>query len=130
MPIEVHWEDETQTMVRFEIFSPFTWEDIRAGVQAEFRLLDTVNHTAGILFDARGAKTLPPGALPTLQELIALVHPNEGLKVIVGGGVVYKLFVTVFGIIAANNRELVEDYRFTESIEEAYGMLRAARDAG
>lgn len=129
MPVFVDWHDETQTIIHIEIQNPFNWDDVYRAIDAEFKMLDTVHHRVGILFDGRNTRSLPPGMLPNVQSMLKMVHPNESIKVFVGSGVVYKLFSTLFSILAKQDRELTRDYRFTESMEQALAWLREAGQA-
>lgn len=129
MPVFVDWHDESKTAIHIAIQNPFTWDDIYRAIDAEFRLLDTVKHPVGIIFDGRDTRTLPPGMLPNVQSMLKRSHPNESIKVFVGTGVVYKLFYTLFSILAKQDQNLTRDYRFTESLDQALLWLREAAEA-
>ena len=123
MGYDVRWGNEEKTIVLGELIGDWTWDDFYQLTKTQIALMDTVDHRVHlIIFDQNERIKMPPGALSHLKRLINMAHPNEDRVVIVNIPAVAKALLDILRKIYGV-RELVEQYIFVPSLEDAYAAL-------
>ena len=122
MPIQVLWENEEQSVVRWHFTDPWTWQDFNAAQSRCHALMDTVPNTIDIILDLRETEHLPPGAFFRSKRHLDMLHPRAGIVVIVGANIVaqhiYKTLGQMYPILKAKYL-----MGFADTIEGAHATL-------
>ncbi len=129
MPIETHWEDEAQTIVRHEVTEPWSWDDFAAAAQAGFEHAQArgqrVDIVWNIVHEGDGVRTLPLGnPLPLLMSLTRLMPDNTGLLIFVNASLIGKAFGSIMTSIRPQLRARA---RFVDTLEEAHRLIAQDR---
>lgn len=89
MSITVEWDDADQTIIRV-VMAGFWSESEADRAFAECdRLLDAVQHRAGIIVDLRRSLNLSPLAIDHVHQMGKKQHPNAAITVFVGGNMLF-----------------------------------------
>src|SRR5690349_8975095 len=126
MGIEVIWDDEAKTVIRYILDGAWTWGDLKDAVATSNGMVEEVDYLVHFIYDSRTSAGVPPNALYSLRGLIGKGHKRTGYSVIVThskGGML---------MLAKNLVQLTERlYRprwamgFTTTLEEAREMFAA-----
>jgi hypothetical protein len=120
---EIRWYNEEKTIILEQVLGRWVWEDILAMMKEQFALMDTVEHTVHVILIApEGRIPVPADALFHLQKIVSEVHPREGLKVLVGAPKLIEILFAMIGRVY-KLRELLDDYAFAETLEEALATI-------
>lgn len=84
MLINVAWDNEEKTIIRYHFEKGWGWNDLYEGMQAASVMLASVTHTVDIIMDFKDASLIPQNALTHIQRAFKNAKPeNAGLTVIV-----------------------------------------------
>lgn len=93
--IQVRWDDEAKTIIRF-IFEPhWTWNEFMASQQVAYELAATVRYKVGIIMVE--ASTIPPEGLANRKDFTLFTnrHPNVDIFVFVLTGSLMRGIVSL-----------------------------------
>lgn len=132
MNINVAWDNEEQTILRYQFFKGWSWNDLREIFNEGYSMLDTVHHRVDVIMDFTEASMFAPsGAINQARHVSNNPrHDNIGLTVLVGSNFVSSIF-NMFKKIASNSTSKW-DVAFAPTLNEAYNMINqrhAAQDA-
>ncbi|GAB4513621.1 MAG: hypothetical protein OHK0046_14560 [Anaerolineae bacterium] len=124
MAVMLYWDDDEQTILRFDFEANWTWEDYyRVHPQAREMALSK-DHTVYKLVDIQRSTNAPPNALTHLRNLADKQEPNAGITIFVTRNrflrVLYQTGMALKGNFA-------KYYRVASTIEEAYDMIADAK---
>lgn len=127
MNIEVLWDDEAKTAIRYVYKEAWDWNDYYAAINAADQLLDCVSYQVAAIHDFRSASMLPKGAITHMQKgFAAKRHRNLGMLVFVGANMFIQSIERV-GRKLAPSMANKWDIRFARSLEEAREIARQYR---
>lgn len=122
MPITTAWDNDTQTLYRWNFTGHWTWEEFHRSLdEAEASILP-LNTTVNLLIDLRQTDGLPSNPLHHIQNALHRKLPQIGTVVIVTQNHFVKLIFNIIRIIDRTDIQLVE------TLEDAYRLL-SLRDA-
>lgn len=126
MAIEVTWDNEEKTIIRWTYSPDWTWNDAYQARDDEKLLIDSVPHIVDALGDMRAARGVPPGALTTVVNVMTKRHERLGLTVLVGGNrfvqMMYAMIRKVhFGPLLRSRIVMAP------TLEQAYQMIEEHR---
>jgi hypothetical protein len=84
MPIQVVWDDEQQTTIRYEIEGHWTWDEMNAAIAVSNAWLDVADRKIDFIHDMSRSDGIPAGALTQLKRYIGKEHPKTGRSVVIG----------------------------------------------
>ncbi len=83
MHIDVGWDNEEKTVVRWTFGSTWTLTEFQAAVQESKRLVQSVRHAVDLICDLDGTSHLPDDFLPLFLATLEASSPNRDLIVAV-----------------------------------------------
>jgi len=124
MPVQVVWDNDDHTIIRYTLDEDWTWEDMRAAVVISNKMLDGVDHKVHFIHDATAVTGLPSDMLSQLRTFIDKEHPNTGQSVIVGAKK-SAVIILAQSLLAMIHRLYKKDwgFMFADTLDEARGML-------
>lgn len=130
MAIQTFWDDAERTRIRIDISAGWTWDDLRAAIAATDALIISVPHRVDIILHLAHGLQLPPDFMTAAKELLANPEPrpNEGRRVIVGAGALFRLAYRALQRAFAAQLQGREVY-FADSLSAARQWLEAWRVA-
>lgn len=129
MGIEVVWDDDEHTMVRYIMEDPWTWDDLGNAFRQTHAMMDTVEHKVHSIMDMRKTRNIPSHAFTRIKQagVNDPGHPNHSrLTVFVGASLFAKALLSVIGRTYRGLNDY-NDFRFVETLEQAYTLLEKER---
>ncbi len=84
MPVDVIWDCEDRTVLRYVIVAPWTWNEFWTAFNIGHELLTSVDHHVDQILDADYAlRTAPPGMLAQIRNLYRRLSPQHGLTALI-----------------------------------------------
>src|SRR5262249_45087877 len=83
MPVQVVWDNEDQTVIRYIIQGMWTCEEMLNAVALSNSWLDAAQSKIHFIYDMRESAGVPGGALAQLRRFIGKEHPHTGSAVVV-----------------------------------------------
>jgi hypothetical protein len=83
MSVQVVWDNEERTIIRYIIAGKWTWGEMLEVVQISNSWLDEVSHPIHFIHDMSEGKAIPAGAITQLRHFIGKEHPLTGMSVMV-----------------------------------------------
>lgn len=126
MPIQLHWENEEQTIIRYEIRSPWSWEELFKVLDEVKVLTDKSTEPLGAILDVNEGVKIPGGLFnpKTIEYANKIFKLGEGGKkghvIVVGKSPMIK---TMFNVAQGLNREAIEHFSFADTVEDARAQL-------
>jgi hypothetical protein len=125
MPIQIHWEDDAQTVVRCEFRSPWTWDELFSTMEEVKAITDVADHEVGAILDVSEGVTIPgglfnPQTLENAKKMIKIGEGGSGPVVVVGTSPMIKMMYNVAQTI---NREAMANFSFAETVDQARQIL-------
>lgn len=127
MNIDVKWDNEAKTIIRYVYKNGWNWDDYFAAIKAAADLEDTVDHKVDVIMDFHDANMIPQGAVTQVQRAFAYPrHPNIGLTVFVGANAFIRAIEGI-GRKLAPSAAKKWDLAFAATLEEAYHIIESRR---
>lgn len=120
MGIEVLWDNEAKTIIRYIYAPDWTWQDFEQAAETSTSMAGTVTHSVGIIADFSQGAPPPMGALAKFKRAQETAPPNLSGIAIVGGGVFINTLVNAFSRVY---RRLGENLIVTGSLDDARTRL-------
>jgi hypothetical protein len=116
MAIEVVWDDEEKTIIRWIIQGKLEWEEYEQASQLSREMCDSVDHPVYTIFDARQMARMPDNALVRLPQMSIQTPSNQPLAVVIGARGFAQTLIRIYnrvyrGLTAAS------------TLEEAYAII-------
>ena len=126
MPIDVNWDDDAQTVIRYEFWSPWTWNEYRQAIDRAWELAGSVSHPTDTITDMSASRLLPEGLFRNVKQSVVEIPESTQTVVLVGGG----LFVeTMLNVIKSVYRNAASKFFVVETVEEARVLIQQRREA-
>ncbi len=101
MSIQVFWDNEDHTIIRYEYSPGWTWEDFREAGKIALEMMGQTGQTVHVIANFADNAFPPIGAMgrfKTAQESL----PRQTVVVVVGGGLFINALVTTFSRVYRN----------------------------
>ncbi|HSS95563.1 MAG TPA: hypothetical protein VLK33_00955 [Terriglobales bacterium] len=122
MSINVQWDNEEHTLVRWDFIGMWDWNDFLAAQKTSNDLISSVPHTVDIIGDVSRSPHVPPGAMARFRTYRRNDPENAGRVVLVGANIYIKTIVDIFrGMFPKTGG----NFTFANSLEEARSTLTA-----
>jgi hypothetical protein len=116
MGIQVTWDNEEHTILRWVVDWPLVWEEYKVATDESYQMYDTVDHQVCVIFDIRNMTEVPGNTLARFPRISSDTHPKVDYMVVVGAGGfaqrIGKIFTAVYGRMD-----------FASTIEDARAMI-------
>lgn len=121
MGIEIVWENEEKSIVRWVFSGDFTWEDYEEGSEKLESMIVDVNHNFATIFDLSQMTALPRYAVSQYPKLIRDVPAKQE----------YLIIVSLNRLVRSLGRIFTRVYRmnihFVPTLEDALALIAALR---
>lgn len=124
--IQVRWDDEAKTIIRFIFEAHWTWDEFKAAQLVAYELAATVRYKVGILIVE--AATIPPEVLAKQKDFTLFTnrHPNVDIFVFVLTGTFMRGIVSLLMKFYAPAASLVV---VVPTLEEARNLINGRLQA-
>ena len=124
MAVEVIWDNDEQTVIRYRLVGAWTWEEIRVAAATSNTMLDAAGRKIDFIYDMQGSTALPQNAITRMRGFIGKEHPLTGRSVVVGAGK-SMLIMLARSILGAVKKLYGTDWNFAfaDTLDEARGLL-------
>jgi hypothetical protein len=120
MPIEVNWDNDEKTTVRYTFSGHWTWDELHASLTHERALRQTVDHTVHTIADLLDSTSVPTDAIVQLKGTFDYLPANVGLIVVVSRD---SFLITMYQIFAKVFRKYTKRLLVVASLAEARALL-------
>ena len=125
MGIEVSWDNEAKTIVKYVYEGRWTLQDFDNAREQAAKLEETVPHRVDVIVDVRNSSLVPTGTISRGKQVITTTpvsHPSEAMAIIVGAG---PLVRSIYDVVSKVYPEIVRrrGFRFARSMEEAREII-------
>lgn len=122
MTIEVIWDDEQQTVVRYIFPEAWTWEEFFAAVDTAKAMIDTAPGWVGVIMDGpTRTMKVPPNMISNTKQVLSRTHPKTKIVVVVINNPFINVMVTTLSRISGMRGRILVS---TEDLNEARRMVR------
>ncbi len=125
MNIELVWDNDAKTILRYIYGKSWTWGDFNTAAKAAYDMLDTVDHKVNIIMDFQNANIIPQGAITHVQRAFSTPrHANITITIIVGSSA-NTFLQAIAGVGRKLSRSGSNDWQltFVANLPEAYAQL-------
>jgi hypothetical protein len=125
MAVSLHWDNDIHTVMRYDFYGRWTWDEFSPEYDRASILLRASNWTVHFIMhlcDDIACNHLPPGALLRAINIHRNAPANTGKTIIVNAGMVYR---TVAHTGMAAYPAIGKKYGFADSLEAARALLAA-----
>lgn len=120
MPVDLLWDNEQQTALRYRVEGRWNWEDLFAAIAQAHAWMDQCTQPIDILIDMRMAATIPSGPFWQAKHMAAIKHTLTQHIVFVGAGKTIQAFVEVF---RRTTHRSLSHLHFVDSLAAARTLL-------
>jgi hypothetical protein len=124
MPIQVQWDNEDKTILRYQYEGAWTWDDLYTALAQGYEWIDTVDHTVDIIIDLRQSSIIPSSALTHARNLDKHRHPRIGLTIAVGANRFIQLLADTFKRLVPS---VASQYTLLATLDEARALIARNR---
>lgn len=125
MAIDVFWDDDAQTTIRYKFGEEWALQDLLAATQADDALMDMVDHTVHLIFDMTDTKALPAGLVSSMRALETEISDQLGLIVLVGATTFFESLSNIFYNIFATGKKGLAAFKTATTLDEARQLIAA-----
>lgn len=126
MPINVLWDNEERTIIRFDFIGNWDWNEYWHCVERSLTMLVQVTHPVDTIANLANSAGLPTGSIQQVKRTFDQAHVNLGIIVINQGGMFVRVMASAFARVY---RPQAQRIFLSESLENARAIIRAQHDA-
>ncbi len=126
MSIQVEWDNDQHTVVRYTFLGNWTWAELYASLDSGEAMAKDVPVRVSAILDLREGSSLPGGSFLNrtvrdhAQALVNRAQTDRGQIAVVGAGPLIRSMFTVFSNLFADKAGGVT---FVDSLEEARRII-------
>jgi hypothetical protein len=121
MSVNMTWDNDEQTIIRYIIGDPWTWDELYEAIQQAHLLIDAADHSVHSIIDMSGAHILPRNPLMHGKKMSRGDRlSNAGKIVFVGANVFLRSLMDVFRRVHPTR---LENIAFVATLDEARALL-------
>ena len=123
MGIQVVWDDEAKSILRWDFETDWGWDDFRRAFEKSVDMGGDVGYRVDVIPYAGAIQQLPMGALREFQRIERNLPDNTGLIVITGGNTFTNAIINVFAKV---NR--INTWMTAKTLEDARAIIARDRE--
>lgn len=133
MPIDVAWDDDTRTIIRYTFSTPWTWNDYRQAIDKGWELDRSIDHPTDTITDMSQSRLFPDGIFTNIRKSVVEIPETTQSVVLVGGGMFVDMAISVLRRVY---RSPGARFMIAKSVDEARQLIvqrrasQADSDAG
>ena len=120
MGIQVIWDNEEKTMLRYIFDVRWSWDDFYGAKVEAYSLLDTVHHKVGVIFDTPAKVVLPSHLITHSKSAISKTHANTSVVAIVVPNTYAR---TMLAMVMKLSKKAAETLRLVSTLDEARTLV-------
>ncbi len=124
MPIEVNWDDEAHTRLRYDFVGEWSWTEFRSAIQQAYDLIGTVSHPVDTIANFKNSNNLPGGAMSQVKRGLTEGPPNVADLYVANGSAFIN---TMANVLARVYSDLASRVFITKTLEDARAMSEEKR---
>ncbi|MDX2075642.1 MAG: hypothetical protein SFZ02_04380 [bacterium] len=121
MSIDVSWDDEAKTIIRWDFSEKWTWDEFHEAFRVSIEMNIGINYRVDVIPNATQSPHMPLGALSEFRRLDEQLPKNVKLIVVAGSSPFTRSMIELFGKIYR-----AQSWRTAKSLAEARDHI--ARD--
>ena len=119
MQVDIHWENESKTLLRIKCVGVWVWADMAAAIP-RWEAVNIHDENYCLIVDLRAITSLPSDAVLHLKDAAQLSLAVNGLIVVIttssATSILFKMFVSMYRLVGGKFRSATSD-------AEAYAVL-------
>lgn len=123
MSVSVTWDNDQQSIIRFQFADGWEWNEFHAAVQDAQDLLATVGHVVDIIADFQHTPFVPTETLARLAYVGSPSPINLGSIVLVGSK---EFSTTTLAVFRSYYRTVAQSFEVAHSVERGRALLARA----
>lgn len=123
MSVDVVWENEERSVMRFIFSKDWTWEEvIRAKLECDTALNNLSHDAVAIIYDSPPDAHIPPDVLTNARRILSSNHPKAVLLVFVltHNNIVARMLINTLARITGSVGARI---RIAESVDDAHRLI-------
>lgn len=121
MSIEIQWENEEKTIIRWIFSGDFTWEDYDEGDRKLAGMIADIDHNFATIFDLSQMTTLPRYAVSQYPKLVRDVPARQETLIIISLNRLVRSLGRIFTRVYRMN------IHFVPTLEDAISLIAELR---
>lgn len=128
MPIDIHWDDDAQSVIRVDVHPEATWDEFHLVVDRVIWAMRTVSHRVDVIFNVEGLLSGKP--IPQLDRHAATFAEDENLGMVVTASghealsAVHSVIMRVLGVYKVPSQHSGGYFLTLDNAREAINSLR------
>ena len=122
MGINVLWDDERQSIIRWDFEANWDWSEFRKAFEISLEMANSVEHRIDVIPDTSNTEYMPPGALAQFKHISDNVPDNTHLIIITGGNTLTNIMIQTFAKIWR-----ISTWRTAKTLAEAHEIISQNR---
>jgi hypothetical protein len=124
MGIEVYWDDEAKTILRYDFEGRWTWDEFYKRCNKVIAMKAESLRRIDLMLDMRGSKYIPSDGIHHVQQITRLYSDGIGISVFVSDN---HFFHTVFDVGVKLHSNLRDRYWLVETPDAARKIISEVR---
>jgi hypothetical protein len=125
MGITIQWDNEQQTIMRFDLDPHWTWDELFAAKKQAHELVSMVSHKTVTIIDAPHTTALPPNLLLNARSALRNNHPNTLVVVFVATN---PFILSAFSTMSGFLRSIALRLEFAPTLDAARAIAQQHLD--
>jgi hypothetical protein len=122
MGIQVVWDDDAKTIIRYSFERSWTWAEFETAQREAHAKIDTVTHKVGVIIGGPADATLPLNMLSHIRSGLRNKHPRTCVAVLL----IYTPFQrALFNAAISLTRRSSAIFHAASSVDEARALITA-----
>ncbi len=124
MSIQVYWEDDEKTILRYDFEGDWTWDELYTVFNQGVDMASAVDHRVDAIADMRHSGRIPGHAISHLRTIADRQTQNVNLRIIVTTN---TFILTIYRTGAKVYRQIPRYFQVVGTIEEAHKIIAEDR---
>jgi hypothetical protein len=128
MAITVSWHNQSQSIIRWDFGSTWTWDEFYSSIERTNRMLDQVVHQVAVIVDTRAMQTFPRGVMTHAMNAVTARPSNASMVVVlIENATLRVLFNSFMHMIQRVLPKGTFELQLAEDVENAARIIREAQ---
>jgi hypothetical protein len=123
MGVQAVWDNEQQTIIRYDLSGKWTWDEFFTAYETAKAMLNASPHVVHFILnptDAASRRHLPPGIVSRIGNTARTKLPNAGITVAIGSSNVVR---SIISAAARLYPRISKQYQFADTLDEARAII-------
>lgn len=120
MPVAVIWDNDEQSVIRFDFKHGWTWDDFNSACRLAFRMIEATGHQVDVIFDFNNSRVMPEGMTLHMRNVLSAAPAHLRFILVVTNNPVID---TNFAVLSRVHKTLGERLLTVPSVDAARTAL-------